>query len=250
METKYHNEMIIESFSPEEKEFLFRELMNMFFHKNFGTVSKSDLETFMFSFYLEHLLNSNQAIDDYILGKDLGLTLARIRSLKERKELKYPREGYHWEDAFLENAKNAKYDETHHLVKFTISDVNVLKDVRYYFEKNNQYDEVQLNPKLFACRPDTFIEMCKKIAEEKGEQFSWTTRDLEKIKEYANRADADSKSAAGLAKFLHGAVEEGIKDLLLCGAKEAALAALSCVNPLAGTVAAKALDILTKALQR
>ena len=78
----FDNDKIIKSFTQEEKEELFDTLMAMYFHKNFGSLSKTDLETYLFSFYLEHLLNNQFNYDDYTVGKDLGLTLSRVRGLK------------------------------------------------------------------------------------------------------------------------------------------------------------------------
>ena len=35
------------------------------------------------------MLDNGEDIDDYVIGRDLGLTISRVRALKERKELKY-----------------------------------------------------------------------------------------------------------------------------------------------------------------
>lgn len=89
----------------------------------------------MFSEYIEHCINNNVHYDDYNLSKELGITQARIRALKERKELKYPHIGFNWKESFAQEIKNAKYDENDHYIKVIIQDVNVIKEVRHYIEE-------------------------------------------------------------------------------------------------------------------
>ena len=246
----FDNDEIIRSFTAEEKEALFDTLMEMYFHKNFGSLSKMDLETYLFSFYLEHLMNNKFNYDDYTIGKDLGLTLSRVRGLKERKELKYPHEGYDWREIFLQYAADAKYDESRHLIKFSIPDVNVIKDVRYYFERNHQYDEIQLNPKLFACRADAFIEMCKQIAIENGEEFSLKTTDISSLQKLLENNTCKEHEKSAVQKIINGTVEDGIKDLLISATKETLLFVLTFVNPGVGKVANRAFTIIKKSLNR
>ena len=126
---------------------------NYFDNQNFGSTSKADFELFLFSLYVDHLIDNKETFDDYTVGKQLGITISRVRSLKEKKELKYHREDYCWVAYFIACIENARYDEIAHLVKVNIPDVNVIKDVRYFLEQNGWYDEYQLNPKLFQCSP-------------------------------------------------------------------------------------------------
>ena len=160
---------------------------NYFDNQNFGSVSKTDFELFLFSLYVDHLIDNKEIFDDYTVGKQLGITISRVRSLKERKELKYHREDYCWVAYFIACIENARYDETAHLVKVNIPDVNVIKDVRYFLEQNGWYDEYQLNPKLFQCRADIFIEMCNCLPDKDGniENYVITDEAKEKIKEIA-----------------------------------------------------------------
>ena len=75
------------TFNEEEKIRLFNKIEEHYFRRNFGSMSKTDLETLLFSEYIESCINNNKPYDDYSLSKELGVTQARIRSLKERKEL-------------------------------------------------------------------------------------------------------------------------------------------------------------------
>jgi hypothetical protein len=248
-EAKYKNDEILSKFEDKEKEKLFKDITDMYFHKNFGTVSKADLEVYLFSFYIEHLLDKGENFDDYVLGRDLGITQSRIRSLKERKELKYPRKGYEWQKEFLKHANNAKYDEAKRLIKFSIPDVNVIKDVRYFFETQGQYNEYQLNPKVFQCRLDTFVEMTKMIAEDSGEKWELKI-DNKQLKELEKNIEhCSEKEKSSLEKIINGAVEDGLKELLLNGSKEILRTVLEAVVPGAG-MAETLFKVLIETLKR
>lgn len=227
---KYDNDEIINNFSQKEKEDFFQDLLSMYFHKNFGSVSKADLELYLFSFYLNHLMREGKEYDDYTLSKDLGLTQSRIRSLKERKELKYP-SGRDWRDEFLECAKYASFDVKSHLIKFAIPDVYIIKEVRNYFEKRHKYDEYQMNPKLFQCRADAFFEMGKCIAEEKNEEWEFSVNDENRIKQLLEREGLTDSEKSAIRNIFEISAEEGIKDLIVGGTKEILLEVLPAVIP-------------------
>ena len=110
--------------------------------------------------YIEHCIRNNIPYDDYTLSKQLGITQSRIRSLKERKELKYPHEGFEWKTVFAESIKNAKYDENDHYIKVIIQDINVMSEIRHYIEEKGWYDECSLNKKLLRIPFDCFLEIC------------------------------------------------------------------------------------------
>lgn len=246
---EYANEKILNDFTEDEKNVLFEDLCNMYFKKNFGSVSKSDLETYLFSFYIEHLLDTKEEIDDYIIGRDLGLTISRVRALKERKELKYPRIDYEWKEEFLRCADNAKYDEINHLIKFQVTDINVLKDARYFFESHGQYDEYQLNPKLFQCRLDAFLAMTKLIAEDDNSEFVFKIKSPEELnKIVANEENLSLKES--IIKISQGAVEDGLKELLISASKEVCLCVLNCIMPGSGKIVNMTYQIINNILSR
>ena len=88
-------------FSNEEKCKYFDEIVKHFYQKNFGSLSKTDMDILMFHIYIEHLIgeicidNDDNTIDytlcsDYVISRQLGITQQRVRSLKVRSELAYP----------------------------------------------------------------------------------------------------------------------------------------------------------------
>lgn len=53
-------------FSSFEMEQAFQMVSARYFERNFGTMTKTDFETLLFSIYIEHLLENNQPFDDYM----------------------------------------------------------------------------------------------------------------------------------------------------------------------------------------
>lgn len=72
-------------FSDKEKEDAFDVIAGLYFNRNFGSVSKADFETLLFSIYIEHLIDNNLPYDDFSMSNSLGISESRIRTLKERK---------------------------------------------------------------------------------------------------------------------------------------------------------------------
>lgn len=193
-------------FDNETKQAFFNEIAENYFNKNFGTMLKSDFETLIFSYYIENIIEKGQNFDDYTLSKQLGISESRVRALKERKELKYPYKKYDWKKAFSEIIPNAHYDEKNDLVQLKIEDVNVLKDLRYFIYSKNYFDVYQLNPKLFQCKLEFFIQICMDIDSE----FKLTDQTIEHIKSL----NLDENEITAVEKICNGDYKEGIKQLL------------------------------------
>ena len=156
-----------EMFKPEEKIKLFNKIAEHYFDGNFGSMSKVDLETMLFSEDMDHCIENNLKYDDYTLSKELGITQSRIRSLKERKELKYPYAHNHWKKAFFDASKNAKADKNDKYIKMIIPDVNVMSEVRNYIEEHGWYDECTLNRKLLCIPIGCYMDVFMNASEER-----------------------------------------------------------------------------------
>lgn len=204
-------------FTDEEKKRLFDKIEELYFHRNFGSTTKSDLETLLFSEYIDCRINHGLSCDDYTLSKKLGITQSRVRSLKERKELKYPTntDENWWRIEFAEAAQNAKYDEQDHCIKFIIQDINVMTETRHYIETRGWYDEISLNRKLLKIPFDCFAEICLED-ESLTELFSEKNRkEVERICKatsggYGLRMLTDDFSMDGFKRFLMAASKEAI----------------------------------------
>ncbi len=130
-------------------------------NRNFGTLSKSEFDLLVFHYYLlnKQANADGKYVSDYDIGRDLWLTIQRVRSLREREALKW-RTQEDWKAKFLECLKHARYDEKSDAVKIPVLDVNVIKEVRNFIEAAGLIDDYQLNPKVFQCNLDALIAMC------------------------------------------------------------------------------------------
>ena len=144
------------------------ELKEQCLTRNFGTLSKSEFDLLVFHYYLldKQAQVGSAYVTDYEIGRKLGLTIQRVRSLREREALKWPpkAEGK-WKNDFLQCLPNAHCDANRD-VKIPVPDVNVMKEVRNYFEAQGLYDEYHQNPKLFMCKLDALIAVCINLKSE------------------------------------------------------------------------------------
>ena len=200
-------------FTEKEKIRLFDKIEELYFRRNFGSLSKIDFETLLFSEFIECCINHNEPFDDYSLSKTLGITQTRIRSFKERKELKYPlneADPEWWKKPFVEAVKNAKYDEKDHCVKFIIQDVNVMNEARHYIEESGWYDECSLNRKLLKIPLDCFTDIC---IDEESINNLFCEKERGVIKRIA-------QENSGVATFAENFSKEGLKSFLMSASKE------------------------------
>ena len=228
-----NNKGILHGWSQEEKAEAFHKIAEVCFNKNFGRLSKSDMEVLLFSLYLEHCLSNRIAYDDYTLAIQLGIPETRVRNLKVKKELQYPYSEYDWKKAFVERIQFAKYDDKKALVKVSIPDPNVRRDVEHYIDSQNWYSEYQLNSKLLQMRADQFIEMCMQLYSNvpvNGELDIETKNQIEERLKTTQSSDWAKESAFDIFARIN---EEGFKncwkDVIKSGSKVAIKAVLSLI---------------------
>jgi len=219
------------------------------FAGNFGKMTKVDYETLLFRLYLNQNIQLNAdnvtAYSDFRLSKELGITQARVRSLRMQKELRYPGENPDWRKVFADCVKNARYDEVKHLVKMSVPDVTVLTELRHFVEEHGWYDEYQLNPKLFQCRLDIFIEICTHLEKETGYHLDDVAK--KQLLELKDEVGNDKEKTA-IDKILSGSIEDGVKEFLISAEKEGAICLLKAL-PFGG-LAATAIQFLIAALSK
>ena len=164
-----------EVFTDGEKISNFDELAAGYYDRNFGSMSKSDVDLMMFKFYFERLISENRlengiidysGISDYRIAKDLGITEARARSLKVRYHLKYGDE-FDWKKAFATLISKARYDKNSKKVVVNIPDPNLFREIENYFDESGAYIEKQLNSKLLTIRAEYFLALAIETEPEK-----------------------------------------------------------------------------------
>ncbi len=161
-----------EYFSDEAKVKAFDKIAERYYIANFGSMSKNEFETLLFSIYLEQILDKHEdnpnMYSDYTLSKLLGITQSKVSSLKVRKELLYPYSKFDWRKSLERISKNTVYENGK--IKLLIPDRNVYLELKNAIESNGGYVEVQLNENLLQIRPEFFFDLMIAISEEKDRQ--------------------------------------------------------------------------------
>ncbi len=102
---QFENEVLNDNFTTEKKAAAFESIAKLYYNRNFGTATKSDIDLLMFKIYMEaaieNHLNPDNSIDysacsDYKMGIVLGISPTKVRNLKLKKELIYPQENFDW----------------------------------------------------------------------------------------------------------------------------------------------------------
>ena len=169
---------------PEEKKAeYFDQMLNLFFRNGFGQVSKPPMELFLFSIYLDQLIETNKnpdntidytKISDYKISQDLGITQQQVRTLKVKKQLTYP-VAFDWKLSFKSIAKNAYYENANGTVVLPIPDKNLYYEIQNFIEEKGGYTDVQLNSKVLKMPAAYFVALAIEV------------EDNEKKKEKANQ---------------------------------------------------------------
>lgn len=232
-------------FTQEEKAEAFDQIAARFYAGNFGQMAKVDIETLLFHLYIDKCFDKKLDHDDYTVARELGITQSKVRNLKIRKSLQYPREEFKWEEIFVSCIPNAHYDPVKRLVKMHVADVDVLLELRNYMEKNGWYDEYQLNPKLFQCKTDIFYELCRNL--EKTDYIELNDEAKKRLRKLKSETK-NEKEASAIEKILSGTAEEGLKELLLIASKDVVLGVLRAI-PMGG-LAATAIEHFMKIVEQ
>lgn len=189
--------MELVNFSKDDKEKMFTEIAELFFNKNFGQLSKSDMELLMFRFYLEKLVSNSIKKDgtidynkcsDYKISKELGITQQRVRNLKVKCQLKYPME-YNWQKALASLTSNARYDQKTHKITLNIPDPNLYLEIQNFIEEHGAYVEKQLNSKVLQLRIEYYIDLI--LSFEDGDSRK---KIIKKLKEHFKSASKNETS--------------------------------------------------------
>lgn len=156
--------------SDEQKAKAFDKIAECYYLKNFGSVSKADIDLLMFSIYIEEILCKTEddinTYSDYTLSKDLGIPQSRIRNLKERKELKYPYPEFDWRRSFERFSRNAIYEDGK--IKLELRDKNLYNELKNCIENVGGFVDIQLNSTLLQVPLKCYVDFLCELEEEKN----------------------------------------------------------------------------------
>lgn len=169
-----------EIFDDEAKIHAFDEIAKKYYCSNFGSTSKSDFDTLMFSLYLEQILDKSEddinTYSDYTLAKQLGITQSKVSTLKVKKQLQYPYEKFDWRKSFSRVCKNARVESGK--IKINLRDKNLYYELKNQIDEWGGYIEGSLTANLLIISPEEFLELSKMFM---------TDEDIKELKKIINK---------------------------------------------------------------
>ena len=158
-------------FKDEEKKQFFDEICACFFEKNFGRLTKTDMDLMMFRMYLQKAVDAskdeNGRIDyrkcsDTRIARELGITPARVRSLKTRVQFASPI-ACDWKNQFQELMPHAVFDFDNRMVSVHVPDTGLFLEIQAYLEEKGCYVEKQLNSSLLRVPVEFYLELLTEV---------------------------------------------------------------------------------------
>jgi hypothetical protein len=182
----------------------FDRIAEKYYFNNFGTFSKSEIDLLMFDIYLEQSIINNKlnddlvdynAVSDYKMARNLGITPQRIRNLKVKKQYVYPVK-FDWKESLaniLNDDKNIHIVDNK-IIKINIPDPNLFLAIQEEIEAEGGYLDIQLNSRLLSVPIDNFMIIVKLISRE--DEYD---KICEKVIEKYNSINKENKIEKGLA---------------------------------------------------
>ena len=160
----------------------FEQIARLFYERNFGTAGKSDIELLMFHLFMEQRREFNESLTDYSISNELGITQQRVRNLKIKEQLKYPRM-IDWQTDFAKLLNNARYDDPNIIVD--VPDPNLLIEIKNYLEEHGKYVNVQRNSRLLSMRIEFYVDLAIDIeGSDEREVYNSLIKKLQETNKY------------------------------------------------------------------
>ncbi|SDB25454.1 hypothetical protein SAMN02910317_01240 [Ruminococcaceae bacterium FB2012] len=162
---EYYNSLYSENELKEKKAAAFDMIAKLFYCTNFGAASKSEIELLMFSILMDVIIEKNvddknvldyNASSDYKVGKMLGIPQERVRSLKVKKQARYPVQ-FPWQRSLMAVKNSIVYDEGKDRIIIPMRDPNLYNEIRNYIEENGGYIEIRRGGNSIQIRPQYFF---------------------------------------------------------------------------------------------
>ena len=139
-----------------ENEPSFLRIAEHYYDKNFGTMSKSEMDLLMFYLLYQRMKDANEhAPSDFELAKILGITNKRVRNMIEKMELKYPSgEDKPWQEKIRELFKTPAFQQGNGKdeIVVLIKDVMLRYEVEAFLDSNYLPTEYTLNSQVILLR--------------------------------------------------------------------------------------------------
>ncbi len=208
-----------------EKEKCFDAIAKRYFCANFGTMTKSEMDTLLFSFfyksYRKYCAGGKKEPSDLEVAKLLGITPSRVSSLRLKADLMYPDEQPEdWRTVFCAALKKASYNAKTGKIIISLPDRLVYFEAKEAFERAGGQPEYTLTPNLMQIPPEHLFMLLLHLSG-KDEAFA-----KEKMSEVlnSNHMSLDDMQGKTVVEKLSDLLKTKKKDIF-CGVVSIAAAA-------------------------
>ena len=164
MSEKLFDGLYNESELPEKKAEAFDKIAEMFYDRNFGATSKSEIELLMFSILMDGMIHkySNgdvldmNACSDYNIAKMLGIKQSAVKNLKLKKQARYPVE-FDWRKSLESIRDSIRYDSHKNKVIIPAPDPNLYEEIRNFIQEKGGYIDIQLGSNIIQIRLEYYF---------------------------------------------------------------------------------------------
>lgn len=143
----------------------FDDIAMLFYDRNFGSSSKSEIELRMFSILMDAMIdkyaNDNGVLDynmcsDYNMGKALGIQPSKVTTLKKNKQARYP-VNFNWQQSLKMIENNIRYSKEKNKIIIPVRDPNLYIEIKNFIEENGGFIEMQYGSNVIQIRPEYFF---------------------------------------------------------------------------------------------
>lgn len=179
-------------FTDKEKLAFADDILPLFLNKNFGTVQKTEVELMVFHHYLKHCESLNKSVSDLSIGKQLGITPARVRNMK-LKDYLHQDDDSSWKQKLLNQMNETSFEIKGKDILFVVCDVTLMTELRSFLEENGFVNEYSLNPNLFSCSVDVMLKIWAILSGKEADIVSKSLMDFLEEKDKELKINKDSK---------------------------------------------------------
>ena len=133
------------------------------FTNRFGTFAKADFEILMFSIYLDML---EKPARDYDISIELGLTESKVRLLRTKAQLLYPKPLL-WSNELMRAIQNGSFDPNDYTLTLMIEDPSTQNFIKNQIEKQQGIVKLNFNPKHLTLPIESYILLAAELDEHK-----------------------------------------------------------------------------------
>lgn len=148
------------------------------FTKDFGSFSKADYEVLMFTVFLDCIEGEPK---DYEISIQLGIPESKVRSLRLKSQLQYPRD-IKWEENLVTAIEHGTYDRTTKMITVTIEDPSVRNMIRFEVESRFGTVNLSLNSKHLVLPVESFLILAACAEKDTDETLKKLNKELKKSK--------------------------------------------------------------------